>query len=319
MKDRRDPRPISGSSPEPEPIGPQLSLGGSIVDERSRRRIFAAIVAGVVLILLGWAVWNLVDRAKRWLHGLPDYTIPFSEIELVPAPPESSRLDREGLLAKVKERAGISDPISILEQDLEDLRLAFVKYSPWIAKVDRIERVHPRRLIVHAEYREPVARIDLDRSGKRFLAIASDGVVISDDEIRPAFAAKLVRLDGFATIPEGLPGRYLGVDKKGKIPSEITSAIHLAAFLYEKDRAKASSPRIGSINVRYGNHRLLVMTKRKFWFRWNHAPGEETDDELKSAEKWERLIGWEDVNREEKPIQDQTLNFTKDSVKSVVP
>lgn len=311
MRQRRDLSESPESLPLPgvRPPSARVLLGRFLGSKSVRRRLAAALV----VVLLAWTTYVLAGRAIGWLHAQPEFTIAFDAVELLPEPPAALRNGRKAILARVRERGKIDGPIRLLDQDLRELGLAFAKHSPWIARVDRVERVYPGRIVVRVVYREPVARIDF--SADRFVAVADDGVVIPGEDLQTSVAATLPRLKGFAAPPQSLPGHYLGADRDGNVPPEITSAVALARFLHDtdKDAGHGQSPRFASVNLSQGPGQLLVKSQRGMWVRWWNAPGEEQEDEPKAADKLERFIRWEALHRNEPFQEEQCLIFSGDS------
>ena len=309
MRQRRDHPESPESLPLPgvRPPSARDILARFIGSKSVRRRLAASLV----IVVLGWTAYLLAGRAVGWLHAQPEFTISFEAVELVPEPPAALKNGRKAILARVRERAKIDGPIRLLDQDLRELGLAFAKYSPWIARVERVERVYPGRIVVRVVYREPVARIDY--TADRFVAIGDDGVVIPGEDVQTSIAATLPRLT-FASTPQSLPGHYLGADRDGNVPPQITSAVALARFLYREDAGTGQPPRFTSVDLRPGPGQLLVRTHRSMWVRWANAPGEELEDEPRAAEKLRRFIQWEAAHPNESVTNDDCLIFSRDSV-----
>lgn len=315
MRQRRDLPESPESLPLPGVRQPsaRVVLARFLGSKSVRRRLAASLI----IILIGWASYLLAGRAVGWLHAQPEFAIPFDAVELVPEPPVALRNGRKAILTRVRERAKIDGPIRLLDQDLRELGLAFAKHSPWIAGVDRVQRVYPGRIVVRVVYREPVARIDY--SADRFIAIADDGVVIPGEDLLTSIAATLPRLKGFASPPQGLPGHYLGADRDGNVPPEITSAVALARFLHLAEGGNGPSPQFASVNVSKGADKLLLRTGRGLWVFWQNAPGREEGDEPKAAEKLKRFAQWQAENRNEPFTDEQCLYFSGDSAELKPP
>lgn len=309
VRQRRDHPDSPESLPLPgvRPPSARVVLTRFLRSKSVRRRLAASLV----IVLLGWTAYLLAGRAVGWLHAQPEFTIPFEAVELVPEPPASLRDGRKAVFSRVRDRGKIDGPIRLLDQDLRELGLAFAKHSPWIAKVERVDRAYPRRIVVRVVYREPVARFDF--AGDRFLAVANDGVVLPSEEIKASIAANLPRLKGFASPPQDLPGHYLGADRDGNVPPEITAAVALARYLHLADHGSEHSPGFSSVNLEQGASQLLVKTSRGMWVRWWNAPGEEQGDEPKAAEKLERFKRWEEKHPNEPFTEEDCLIFTGDS------
>jgi hypothetical protein len=312
VTERRDPHLFSNAPRAPgEPLRKSIPFARLAAGPHlSRRRLSVALAAAVLLILCGWAAWSLLLGARDWLHRRPEYAVPFDRIVLDPPPPPVLRSGREAILGRVRERAKLRDPIPLLDQDLEELGLAFAKYSPWVAKVVRVERTHPDRITVRLVYRKPVARINL--TIRDFLAIADDGVVLPGEDLRASDADRLVRIDGIRPPLEARPGHFLGANDAGKVPPEIVFAIRLARFLH--DQEPDLPPRIAAINVTNGLERIVLKTRRGVWVHWGNAPGDEKEGEPKAAEKYEQLKRWEESHGNPASRTDY-LVFTRDGAR----
>ena len=284
-----------------------LVLSRMIASHSVRRRLLAVAAAGMVLALLGWTALVLADRSARWLHSQPEFSVPFEGIELVPEPPRALRDGRAAILSRVRERAKVDGLIRLLDQDLRELGLSFAKHSPWVAKVDRVARAYPNRILIQVTYREPVARVDL--SPDRFVAVADDGVVIAGEDLIPSIAASLPRLKGFTSPPQDLPGHYLGADRDGRVPAEISAAVALAKFLRASAGADGQPARFASVNVSKGADRLLLRTQGGLWVLWHNAPGREDPDEPAASEKLDRFLQWEAIHHNEPFTDEDCLVF----------
>lgn len=312
MTERRDPIPFSGLPATPadgprRPL-PFVRMAGPPL---SRRKLSAAAVAGVALILVCWAALKLVQGARTWLHERPEYVVSFDRIVLDPPPPDVMRSGRETILRRVREKAKLGESIRLLDQDLEELGLAFAKYSPWVAKVEKVERSFPDRIALHLVYRKPVARVG--QAPGTSIVIAGDGVVLPEEDLWPEEAAKLVRIDGFKALLEARPGLFFGSDEGGKVPGEVAAAIRLARFLQET-RAR-SEPRIVTINLSNGPGKIMLKTRRNLWVYWGNGPGDEGDREATAREKLDLLSRWEDARPDRPaPVKDY-LEYTRDGAR----
>lgn len=309
MKGRRDPDARSGASDPPDgPSLPSARRGPLARFRVSPGRVAAAAIA---LALAGWAAWVLMDRSRRWVHSRSEYQVSFNAIALDPPPPPQVQGGSGTILSRVRERANLDGPIRMLDQDLGELGRLFAKYSPWVAGVDRVRREYPGRITVRLAYRVPVARLDLDSDGERFVGLSVDGIVLPGEEITLDAASELVRIARSHADWDVRPGRFLSPDERGQVAPEVASALRLARFL------RGRAPRDGqiiAIHVDRGVGQLYARTRRGEWVAWRNGPGDEAEGEPKAEDKLDRLILWEDTNPATKLGPSEFLRFTRDSI-----
>ncbi len=309
MKGRRDPDALSGASDPPDGPSVPTTRRGPLAQLRvSPGRVAAAVIA---LGLAWWAAWVLMDRSRRWVHSRPEYEVSFDAITLDPPPPPEVRGGSETILSRVRDRSKLNGPIRMLDQDLGELGRLFAKYSDWVAGVERVRRQYPGRISVRLAYRVPVARLDIDGDGARFVGLSVDGVVLPGEEVAPDAASALVRIARRKADWDIRPGRFLSPDERGQVAPEVASALRLARFL------RGREPRDGqikAIHVDRGVGQLYARTRRGEWVAWRNGPGDEAEGEPKAEDKLDRLIRWEDANPATRLGPGEFLRFTRDSI-----
>ncbi len=276
-----------------------------------RRLAPRALIAAAGLVLLAW----LGQKAARWvgdyLAAQPAYQLPFADIELEPPPPPFLRDGKATILDRVARQSKLPDPIPVLNVDLGEITRAFALNSPWISRVEPVIREHPNRLIVHAVYREPIARLDARSS----LAIDAEGVVLPGNELVPGFAESLVLLGDLKTPIDASPGLILG-GKTGEPDPEIASALRLARFFREKAGA---GPKIDLISLGLGPGRVYVRTSDGLKVFWGDASRDDPNARESAHRRWELLTRWVQEHPGEGSKDGKVLLFTRDGVKKVRP
>lgn len=314
MTERRDPPADADAERPGERPSRRVASVRALPAGPSRRKLAIAALIVSALIGLAWGAVRLAGSAGEWLHVQPEYHLAFDQIELAPPPPAEFKSGAKGLLAQVRKRANLPETLRLLDLDLDDFGLAFAKHSPWVERVERVERLYPRRLIVHLRYRRPVARVEGLAMGS-FQAVAQDGVLLPHDDLSEGFGSQLVWLVGIPGAREVLPGHFLGLDASGQPRPDVTAALALARFF----RGRAEEGRIWGIAVAGDRRSLTVFTQRKFRVAWGRALGTESVEELGPAEKLQILISYEDANPDMKPEEKSWLVFRGRSLVYVPP
>ncbi len=292
VTERHDPAPISPSQDDPH--GPHrgrrpvLSSGARILSTRFPVVIALALVT---VVMIGLAL-VAADRAKVWLLGQPDFLLNFDRIELRPNPPDSMRGGAAALLQMVREEGKLGVSIRVLDLDLSALATAFVLHSPWVSHVKSIDRSTPGRLIVDLEYREPVARIEIDRN--RSLTVASDCALLPTEDVTAQVLKDLPVLSGLRDVKESRPGLFLGDDGQGRIDPNVQAAVAMANVL------RAAQPLldpIARIDLTQGVDNIWLLTRSRFSIFWRHPPGLEAENEPDTKKKLSIIADWETMIR----------------------
>lgn len=305
MQERETPRPIT-SEPAveaPRPTGPR-PFSRLVASPATRRpaiaRLLMAAVAGVALLL------GLVALSKRtalavaaWLYSQPDYYQAFRAIELDPPSPPWIKSGRQGLLDQVRAQSGQPEWIPVLSLDLTELERAFKLHSPWVARVERIERAYPNHLRVRLRYREPVGEtLWLHRTDLKPIVVDGDGVILPLDDLERSAAGQLIGIVAERPPADPQPGRFWDtIEPQGGLTqpdTKIAAAARLAAFFKDRQtQAATRSPLLSIVQINPGYARgLVAVAADKTEIVWGDPPGSEPPGELSADSKWTLLRHW---------------------------
>lgn len=307
--EHRNPRPSSALDGPSEPSAlsrPRLAIEGAAAPPPhrllSRRRLIrvsglglACLVAVVGLI---WA-WG---ATHRWLVRLEPYQCRFQDLRLDPPPPPWIKAGTEGLLASIRQRAGLPEVIETQAIDPRVLRRAFANHSPWILEVGRIRRTYPNQLTLELKYREPVLEVRDTASGgaRRIALLDAEAVVLPADETDLAAAGPLIRVE------TANPPRGLRVGLAWPVPADapdltrpdpaMAEVAQLAAFL--KNRNPTRPPSVPSIKViqRFPGVGLCLEAEGRRIIRWREPEGPPPAKRLTDEQQWELLSVWSEQN-----------------------
>ena len=159
----------------------------------------AILAAGLLLlaavVLVGWL-------ASQALRGQERYRIAFADIECTPPP----HLTRAEFLDEVQYFAGMPDAVCVLDDGLPArLSAAFAKH-PWVARVEAVEIVAPKRVRVRLTYRTAALRVP--GPGAVWEAVDANGVRLPHAAVEDG----LPELRGDVPPPAGQEGRPWGDD-----------------------------------------------------------------------------------------------------------
>ncbi len=247
-------------------------------------------LSGTVALLLVLAATVTGGRALvRWLHKRPAYQLRFDEMTLEPEPPAWFVRGRAGFLDGLRSNAKRPESLSVLDVDLDTLRDDFRHYA-WVKKVEGIERAGPNRIVVHLDYREPVARW----KGDPRVVIDGDGVILYADDIDPEAAAGLIWLASLEEPPfhsnPGEPWKKGGAAEDLAMPDgRVIAAARLAGFLKaRRDAEVLPALRVVAIHPTR-DPRFFVQFADRVMVFWDEAPGAERPGELSASKKWDIL------------------------------
>jgi hypothetical protein len=265
------------------------------------------VVLGVVGLALSLAAWRLMLSVKTYVHGLPAYQVAFRDIALDPTPPLWFRGGAPALLERVRLEAHAPEEISVLDADLKDLANAFGR-DPWVRSVRRVERLSPgsRRLVVHLEYRKPVARASAPQRPDQI--VDQEGILLPHDDIDFHRSGPLIRIWGELPPPALQSGdRWVGV----------SGAIRLATFLQDRTEHGESVLTQATILLNSEDHLFLQFPQwDAFVVFWDHPPGEEKPGEPTFAVKLSLILDW---IKSHDPRGVQHPNFLRITPSGLVP
>lgn len=177
------------------------------------RRIGPLALLAVIGVIVPWIVRQLPDLRQQ-----PEYQLPFSQIELDPAPSEAVPAD---LATRVQRRSQMPETVSLLDPVLpRTLAEAFAEH-PWIERVIEVRNQYPAHVVVRVDYRHPVAVV-LVQSG--LYPIDGEGVLLPPNDFTPESVQHLIAVRGVATTP------YAEAGKRWTDPA-VLAAADLARYL----------------------------------------------------------------------------------------
>src|SRR4051812_14433288 len=198
------------------------------------RVVLAALAVSGVVVMLALLGTFAARSLPEYLHHQPVYQFRFQDIVLDPPPPPWYRGGSAAFLARLRDANRQPAEQSVLDLDLERLGDVF-RLDPWVAKVSRVERAHPNRVVVHLVYRQPVACVSL-REDSRVIILDAEGVVLSQKEIDPHVRKALIQVSGAKLPPaQAIPGktwkRAGATNEDFEVDDVVVRAAALAGFL----------------------------------------------------------------------------------------
>jgi hypothetical protein len=288
---------------------------------RVRRLVLTRIgLAGLAALLMLAALMVLLELATSWLNGHPDYQLPFRKITLVPPPPAWYRGGAAVFLDRVRDGDPSKETLSVLSVDLAELGNIFRLYC-WVDKVGRVERSYPNRLVVHLEYRKPVALVQSKYAPDR--VIDKDGVILPMEDINWGAAGRLIWISGLEPPFDPRPGRVWksgdSVSGQAQGDERVLAAAKLADFLKtvlerEKPRLPDLPPHVAIPFESNDQHTLFVQIGPSTMFLWREAPGAEHPGQLTAEAKWAMLRDWVRANPKLRVRWPSYLTFTRSGV-----
>jgi len=291
---------------------------------RVRQLVLARLIlAGIAAVLTIAALVVLPGRATNWLERQPGYMLPARKIKLEPPPPAWYRGGAEMFLDRARNRDTSRETISVLGLDLKELQLDFQHYC-WVEKV-RVERSSPNRLVVHLEYREPMAiarckvvpgreKVEPDR------VIDKHGVILPMEDIDEETVRGLIMV---VALDPAFNPRFGCVWKSGDSSNgqeqddgRVVTAAKLADFLKTaQGRERTRPPALQLVAIHPTDaHTLFVQNGPSTMFLWGEAPGAEYPGQLTAEEKWSMLRDWVEAHPEHPDIWPSYLMFTRSGV-----
>lgn len=305
-----------------DPVTPRRSPFGSprfarLVDSPVGRRLSPRRLGGGILLggCLLWGVAELGSRAaagvKRWVAAQPEHQISFDQIELDPPAPPYIRQGAAGILASVRAEAKYDTSVSVLDIDLDALRIALSR-NPWIENVGSVRSSY-RHLAAKVVYRKPVATILCESESTPFVVVDRNGVVVpsepgqidwADPRSRSRVAgnpAPLLKLRGLGDPVGDRLGLIWRSTSLNIDDAKVVQAARLADFVTSVTAAKTPKGHPTPEFAFAIYHRepraenkveitgFFLRDTQNHWIFWNSGPGAEPIGELDSARKWGAL------------------------------
>jgi len=277
----------------------------------SRSKIVLAILALVPLLMnVPWAWRQVRDTVTSFVHRQPAYQVRFSEITLDPPPPAWYLGGSSRFLKQVRHGSGHAETFSLLDLDPAALGKAF-RVQAWVRKAS-VERKNPNRVIVHLEYREPVAYVDLKEGGvylldREAVLLNPDDLDVSSIDLRKQkFRPELARYQNQAPPFEPQFGKtwksLSGTDRTPKTDEQILVGARFAAALHQaqaEDLAKGTPLVFNAIVVQaekgvidQSKLILWVQTQDNVLLKWMTGPDDADPVGPDFPEKWDLAKNW---------------------------
>lgn len=223
-----------------------------------------AVLMIAAFVLVAWIGWQ---RVRDRVLGSPDYLVGPEQVEIRPLPPWI----HHDIRADVFRDASLDGPVSILDDSLADRLASAFALHPWVAKVRRVSKRHPARVVVELDYRQPVLMV---ASGAGLIPVDSYGTVLPAGDFSAVEAAGYPRLVGVDTPPLGTVGQPWG-------DARVAGAAIIAYYLTAKwgpfglSEIQAVEP----ANGRWADGAFVLTTRAGTKILWGKAPlGNRTDE-----------------------------------------
>jgi hypothetical protein len=195
----------SNMSPAKTSDSPRGGLLGLILRPSKQRAVLL-----VAILAIGGAVWGsfaVWQQIRGEVAESDDYRLAADQIEITPSPPWV----RGDVKAEALRSAGLTGPMSILDDDLvQKIQTAF-SLHPWVANVVHVSKRHPAHVDVELEYRKPIAMVEVHENGSDGLyPVDVDGVLLPSNDFSPLEARGYPRLAGIESSPQGSVGSRWG-------------------------------------------------------------------------------------------------------------
>jgi len=236
------------------------------------------LLAGVAIaaLAIGWyAVWR---RVGPGVLASEDYRVTVEKVDVTP-PPDWIHTDIRG---EVFRAASFDRSLSLTDDDLTERIAGAFALHPWVARVGRVEKRHPARVVVEVEYRRPVCMVEV--LGE-LLPVDAEAVLLPKEDFSPVEASAYPRLVGVKTPPVGATGerwgdaRVIGGAAIADVLGEVWEKMNLAVIV-------PSEPPIPGVTADLTFTLVTRLGTRIFWGR---PPGRDGPGEIPAEEKLARL------------------------------
>jgi hypothetical protein len=222
--------------------------------------------------------------------------VAFADIACEP-PPES--IDLKTFLAEVQYISGYPDRLALLEENLASRLAAAFARHPCVERVERLEVLPERRVLVRLVYRVPVLAVVIHDSNQQEPAgqveipanPPQSGVRLMPARAVDAHAVLLPVTAALATLPV-LVGDF--AEPRGAGTTWADPAVRSAARTAEFLRPHCDRVRFATFEMNAGS--LTLKTPAGSRVLWGRAPGMEQAGEALATEKLDRLLRYCDKN-----------------------
>jgi hypothetical protein len=231
----------------------------------------------VVTVLIAVAVGGALAAAwQRWGRAaLQERKFRLTEASFEATPPPSwisspviAEVIRDGCLAGMP----VHDP-ALVQRVAEAFAL-----HPWVARVVRVEKRYPARVIVQLEYRRPVAVVPVATRGESgLLLVDAQGVLLPTHDFVSSQARDYLRIEGIDTLPAGVYGTPWGSRR-------VSEAASIAAAIGPRWK-ELGLYAIVPVASADGGDTYELRTPQGVRVVWGRPPGQEAPGEPPAAAK----------------------------------
>lgn len=239
-----------------------------------------AIILGAAVLLV-WGVSWAWQSVRPRIFNAPRFRLAADDIEIT-APPKWIKTD---VKAEALRDASLDESLSILDDELpERVEKAFLLH-PWVARVVRVTRRSPARLMVELEYRRPVLMVEVPGG---LFPVDAQGILLPTEDFTPAVAARYPRLSGTRPVTEGLPGTLWRDD-------HVRAAARIAAVLADDWKSLGLS-RIVTLDERDNDSesnepQFELLTRAGQKIRWGKPLADGAAGQKEAKRRLKRLKG----------------------------
>lgn len=245
---------------------------------RSRARVLVALG---VIALLGWGAHTVWQHVEPQVMRQENYLLAAERISTTPVP----QWITADLLSEVVRDAGLDGRLSLLDDSFTEVIEDAFALHPWVERVERIEKRHPRGVHVELAYRQPVAVVEMSGGdGVLFVPVDRHAVHLPTNDVPHVRKRYLPRIGGIVGRPpvgqQWPDARVIGATQMAERLRSEWEALHLVDIL------PSARPEVR------GEHRYFVydlVTRGGTRVVWGASPEAEPPGEHPFDSKLSRL------------------------------
>jgi hypothetical protein len=181
-----------------------MSAKPKVPDESWRQRWQGVLMVTIVAAFLAaWGVGWIYVR-DRFIHPEKvqrdsvrpheEYVVRAEQVQLTALPPWI----HSDVKAEVLRDASLDRPLSLLDDDLAQRIYEAFPLHPWIARVERVTKHYPARIVVDVVYRRPVCVVEVPGG---VYPVDENSVLLPSGDFSPVDASRFPLLRGIDTRP----------------------------------------------------------------------------------------------------------------------